>query len=287
MKIAVTGGSGRIGHWIIQDLIDHGYDVINLDQKEPEKSLCQTIITNLTDLGQVVGALFEADAIIHMGSIPVAYSHPNEVVFQNNVMTTYNVLEAAYLLGIKKVVMASSECLYGICFSKHKLSPTYVPIDEAHPQLPEDSYGLSKIVNEETAEMMCRRTDRQIIALRITNVITPEIYQQFPNFIYDPSRRENLLWSYIDVRDVASACRLSIEKSYLGFQAVNLAADETCMAIKSSELLATCYPTVTDIREPIDDYQSLLSNKKAKQLLGWEPQCNWREEVNKMKVKPF
>ncbi|MFB3164939.1 NAD(P)-dependent oxidoreductase [Neobacillus sp. 179-J 1A1 HS] len=284
-KVAVTGGSGRIGQWVIKDLLDHGYDVVNVDVNKPGEYLCRTITTDLSNLGQVYGALAGVDAVIHLGSIPVAYSHPNEVVFQNNVMSTYNVLEAASGLGIKKVVLASSECLYGICFAVHKLSPTYVPMDENHPQLPQDSYGLSKIVNEKTAEMFHRKSNMQIISLRITNVITTDIYKIFPGFIHDPSRRKVLLWSYIDVRDVASACRLGIEKDGLGCEALNIAADESSMDMKSSELMALCYPEVTDFREPIDGYQSLLSNKKAKQLLGWSPKYKWREEVEKILSK--
>jgi nucleoside-diphosphate-sugar epimerase len=281
-KVAVTGGSGRIGQWVIKDLLDHGYNVVNVDVNKPGEYLCTTITTDLSNLGQVYGALAGVDAVIHLGSIPVAYSHPNEVIFHNNVMSTYNVLEAASGLGIKKLVLASSECLYGIVFAVNKLSPTYVPLDEDHPQLPQDSYGLSKIVNEKTAEMFHRKSNMQIISLRITNVITPEIYKIFPDFIHDPSRRKVLLWSYIDVRDVASACRLGVEKDNLGCEALNLAADESSMDMKSSELMALCYPEVKNFREPIDGYQSLLSNKKAKQLLGWAPKYKWREEVEKI-----
>jgi len=281
-KIAVTGGSGRIGQWVIKDLLEHGYEVINVDMNKPQEYLCRTIITDLSDLGQVYGAIAGADAVIHLGSIPVAYSHPNEVVFLNNVMSTYNVLEACSGLGIKKVALASSECLYGICFAVNKISTVYVPMDEDHPQLPQDSYGLSKIVNEKTADMFHRKSNMQIVSLRITNVITPEIYHLFRSFIHDPSRREVLLWSYIDVRDVASACRLAVEKDELGCEAVNIAADETSMDMKSRELVAISYPDVTDFRDSLNGYESLLSNKKAKQLLGWAPKFKWREEVKKI-----
>lgn len=132
-KVVVTGGSGLLGRDVIKEFLDHGYDVVNADIKYPKESLCRTVITDLTNLGEVYGVLAGADAVVHLAAIPVAYSHANEVTFQNNVMSTYNILEAAGNLGIKKAVISSSESSYGICFSKQNLKPQYVPIDEEHP----------------------------------------------------------------------------------------------------------------------------------------------------------
>ena len=153
-KIVVTGGSGKLGTWVIKDLIEHGYEVLNADSKPPEKSLCDTIYTDLRNLGEAYGVLQDADAFIHLAAIPVAFSFPNEVTFQNNVMSTYNILEAAAGLGIKKAVIASSEAVYGIGFSKELHAPQYLPLDEEHPLLPEDPYGLSKVVSEKISEKL-------------------------------------------------------------------------------------------------------------------------------------
>jgi nucleoside-diphosphate-sugar epimerase len=203
----------------------------------------------------------------------------DQVTFENNVVSTYNILEAASGLGIKKAVIASSESSYGIVFSRNGLKPKYVPIDEDHPQLPEDSYGLSKVVAEASASMFNRRTGMQIVSMRIGNVISAEKYLPFPDFIHDSKQRKNILWSYIDARDIASACRLAVEKDGLGSTALNLAADDTSMDIKSCDLLKAEYPDVTDIRGPVDQYQTLLSNAKAKKLLGWKPLHFWRDNV--------
>lgn len=277
-KIVVTGGSGLLGHWVIKEFLDSGYEVVNADVKHPIDPLCKTIITDLQNLGEVYGVLAGADAVVHLAAIPVAYSHPNEVTFKNNVMSTYNILEAAGTLGIKKAVISSSESSYGIVFAVNGLSPQYAPLDEEHPQLPEDSYGLSKIVNEQTADMIHRRTGMQVVSMRLGNVIAPNMYENFPGFINDPEQRKVIMWSYIDTRDAAVAYRLAVETDGLGSVALNIAADDTSMDIESKHLVETIYPT-TEIRKKLEAYETLFSNEKAKKLLNWQPMHSWREYV--------
>lgn len=279
-KVVVTGGSGMLGRWVVRHFVEQGYEVVNVDTQKSPDSLCQTIIADLNNLGEVYGVLAGADAVVHLAAIPAANIKTSEVTFQNNVVSTYNILEAAAGLGIRKAVIASSESSYGICFAVNPLGPQYVPMDEAHPQLPEDSYGLSKVVNEQTAEMFQRRTGIQVVSLRIGNVIDPSAYERFPSFIHDPAQRDRILWSYIDTRDVASACQLAIETDGLGAVALNICADETSMAVPSRELMAARYPEVTDFRQPLEGHGSLLSNAKAKKLLKWQPKHLWRDYVN-------
>lgn len=278
-KVVITGVSGLLGPYVVDHFVEKGYDVLSVDITKPKKSSARFMTANLMNLGECYGILQGADAVIHLAAIPVAYSHPNEVTFQNNVMSTYNILEAAAGLGIKKAVIASSESSYGVVFSKQNLAPQYVPIDEDHPQLPEDCYGLSKIVAEKTADMINRRCGMQIVSLRIGNVITPEMYVNFHNFIHNPNPRRTILWSYIDARDIAEACRLAIETDGLGSVSLNLAADDTSMDIKSSELMKAEFPEVKDIRVPIDNYHTLLSNDKAKKMLNWQPVHCWRDNI--------
>ncbi|MFC4812159.1 NAD-dependent epimerase/dehydratase family protein [Paenibacillus sp. GCM10023250] len=278
-KVVVTGGSGMLGRWVVKHFVEQQYEVVNVDTVRPQEWLCPTILANLENLGEVYGALAGADAVVHLAAIPAAHIKTSEVTFQNNVMSTYNVLEAAAGLGIRKAVIASSESSYGIVFAVNRFGPSYVPVDEDHPQLPQDSYGLSKVVNEQTADMFHRRTGMQVVSLRIGNVIPPERYAQFPSFIHNSAERDRILWSYVDTRDIAEACRLAIEKDGLGSVAINLAADDTSMAIPSRQLMAEQFPETTEFREPLDGHESLLSNKRAKALLGWEPKHAWRTYV--------
>jgi nucleoside-diphosphate-sugar epimerase len=278
-KVVVTGGSGMLGKWVVKHFVEQGYDVLNADVRLPENPLCRTLLVDLNNLGETYGILAGADAVVHLAAIPAAHIKTSEVTFQNNVMSTYNILEAAAGLGIRKAVIASSESSYGIVFAVNRFGPQYVPIDEAHPQLPQDSYGLSKVVNELTADMFHRRTGMQIVSLRIGNVITPEAYEKFPQFIHDPKQRDRILWSYIDTRDIAEACRLAIEADGLGSVAVNLAADDSSMAVASRELIAAQYPEVTDFRQSLEGHETLFSNEKAKKLLNWQPKHAWRDYV--------
>ncbi|MFA9379812.1 MAG: NAD-dependent epimerase/dehydratase family protein [Acetanaerobacterium sp.] len=278
-KIVITGASGLLGPFVVDHFAESGYDVLSVDMTKPKNSTARHMTVDLLNLGECYGILAGADAVVHLAAIPVAYSHPNEVTFKNNVMSTYNILEAAAGLGIKKAVIASSEASYGIVFSKKNPVPQYVPVDEDHPQLPEDCYGLSKIVAEKTADMINRRCGMQVVSMRIGNVITPEMYKNFPAFIHEPKTRSTILWSYIDARDIAVACRLAVEADGLGSVALNLAADDTSMDIKNSELMRAEYPEVSDIRIPLDNYHTLLSNEKAKRLLNWKPVHCWRDNV--------
>ncbi|WP_067618954.1 NAD-dependent epimerase/dehydratase family protein [Alicyclobacillus acidiphilus] len=280
MKVVVTGGSGLLGPWVVREFVEAGYEVLNVDVKQPAEELCPTLIVDLTNLGEAVQALEGAEAVVHVAAIPRVGIRPNAATFETNTVSTYNILEAAATLGIRKAVITSSESSYGLVFATHPFDPLYVPVDEDHPQLPQDAYGLSKVVNELTAETFHRKTGMQIVSFRMGNVITPEKYRNFPGFIHQPELRKNILWSYIDARDAATAYRLAIEKDGLGAVKLNIAADWTSMDMTNGELLKACYPNVTDIRVPLDGYDTLLSNKKAKQLLGWQPVYHWRDHVS-------
>jgi len=278
MKVVVTGSAGRQGPYTVKHFLEHGYDVLSTDIIKPEQVFTTHVTANLSNLGEVYGLLQNADAVVHLAAIPVPYTYPNEVVFQNNVMTTYNILEASASLGIKKVVIASSECSYGIASSRSGLKPTYLPLDEEHPQLPEDCYGTGKIVGEVLADSFNRRTGMQVVSLRLGNIINEAKYKEFPDFIHTSAKRKGLIWNYIDARDVASACRLAIEKNGLGSIKLNIAADDTSMDIPSMELIKAEFPDI-EIREKIIGYQTLFSNKKAKEVLGWQPVHSWRDNV--------
>ncbi len=276
-RIIVTGGSGKAGHWIVKHLIEAGYDVVNVDARRPAVEPCRTIVADLTQLGQVVSAFSPFGTgdrrpyagVIHMAAIPRAHETPNDEIFRVNALGTYNVLEACACLGIGRVVLASSESSYGICFASEFFEPKYLPVDEAHPQLPEDTYGLTKIVNEVTAAAFHRRTGMQVISLRLGNILSPEDHDHVRARFDHPEDRLRILWSYIDARDVAIACRLGIERDHLGCEPVILAADDTSSNLPSQELIARFLPGVKELHRSFRDREALISNARAKEVLGW------------------
>ena len=281
-RIIVTGGSGKVGFWILKHLVEEGYDVVNVDTRRPATTQCRTIVADLTQLGQVItsfsphgtGNRTPYDGVIHLAAIPRPHAEPNDEVFRVNSLATYNVLEACGLLGIKKAVVASSESSYGFAFADKFFDPHYLPIDEAHPQLPADTYGLTKIVNEATAAMFHRRDGTQILSLRIGNVICPEDYAEIKAKLSDPADRAHIFWSFIDSRDLAIACRLGIEKSGLGCEAVNLCADHTSSKYPSQKLIKRFFPSVK-ITHSLPGRTALLSNARVKKLLGWKPKYDF------------
>lgn len=276
-RMMVTGGSGKVGHWVIKHLLEEGYDVVNVDLRAPAEALCRHLTTDLTDLGQVIDAFSPHssgnrapyDGVIHMAAIPRPQMHPNSEVWRVNTLSTYNVLEACGLLGIRKVVLGSSESSYGMCFANEFFEPKYLPVDEAHPQLPEDAYGLSKVVNETTAAMFHRRDGTQILSYRIGNVLAPEEHDRIKARFAHPEERLRILWSYIDARDLAIACRLGIERDRLGCEPLIIAADDTSSNLPSRELIKRFLPGVKHFRAPLTERKALIANDRAKEVLGW------------------
>ena len=199
-RVIVTGGSGLAGKWVVEDLVAHGYEVLNLDRVPMAKPVARTLITDLTDAGQVFNAIASStapkefsddlepqpiDAIVHFAAIPRIMITTDNEVFRINVMATYNVLDVASKLGIRKVIIASSETTYGIVFAHRHRDPEYFPLDEQYPVDPMDSYAMSKVINEVTAKAFHARTGADIYCFRIGNVLDPVDYQKFPAWLTD------------------------------------------------------------------------------------------------------
>ena len=169
---------------------------------------------------------------------------PDNELFRINAMGTYNVIEAAVKLGIKKIIIASSETTYGLVFAHEPRDPGYFPLDEDYDVDPMDSYALSKVVNEKTARAFALRSGADIYALRIGNVIEPHEYELFPQWFADPGFRKRIAWSYIDARDLGQITELASRRDGLGFQVFNAANDDTSSDLPTRELLARFYPDV-------------------------------------------
>ncbi len=200
-RIVFTGGTGKAGRHAVPYLAAKGYSILNVDLKPLALAGVNTLIADMTDSGQVFNALtmhfgFEGydagkppsppDAIVHFAAIPRVLIEPDNKTFAANVVSTYNVIEAAMKLGVRKVVIASSETTYGVCFAEGDKDFKQFPLDEDYPIDPMDSYGLSKLVNEQTARAFAARYGADIYALRIGNVIEPHEYDRFPGFVADP-----------------------------------------------------------------------------------------------------
>ena len=281
-RVIVTGGSGKVGRSCVAELLEHGYEVFNVDVARPAKELCPFTKVDLTDFGQTVEALSEiddlyrgVDAVVHLAAIPGPTQFPNSVTFAVNTVSTYNIFEAVRKLGIKNVVWGSSETLLGIPFHT---PPPYIPIDEEQPARPETSYSLSKLLGEEMAKQYCRwDPELKIVGLRFSNVMEPADYAKFPGYDSDPKLRRWNLWGYIDSRDAAQAIRKALETPLKGFEAFIIANAETVMNRPNAKLIAECFPGVP-VQKELGLNETLLSIEKARRILRYEPQHSWRKE---------
>ncbi|WP_054027379.1 NAD-dependent epimerase/dehydratase family protein [Bacillus sp. FJAT-28004] len=273
--IAVTGGSGKLGTQLVQSLQQQGYQVVSLDNQRSNQLHCKQIKVDLNDFGQVVAALHGADAIIHLAAIPAPLGHTYPYIFANNTVSGYHILEAASILGIRKVVMGSSESSYGFAWAETPFSPDYLPLDEEHPQQPQECYGLSKVLNELTAEMFDRRNGMQVISLRFSMITKPEDYKHLS--ISKPESFKKILWSYIDIRDAVSACIASIKVEDRGAICLNITSNDTLSDWETERLLQQFYPGVIDLRAPLTGRTAVVSNQMAKDTLDWSPQHSWAD----------
>jgi len=279
--IIVTGGSGLAGRAVIEDLVAHGYDVTSIDSApQPSGQAARFSRVELTDYGQTIAALSAIDervsdveGIVHLAAIPAPGLAPNHVIFETNMISTYNVFEAARVLGIRNVVWASSETVLGLPFTT---PPPYVPVDEEYRGRPESAYSLSKFLAEEMAKEFCRWDPAfKIFGLRFSNIMAPERYAEFPAFDADAKLRRWNLWAYIDARDAAQAVRLAIESPLKGAEVFIIANEDGVMSRPNDELLDAVFPGVTRKRA-FGPHETLLSIEKAKKLLGYQPAFNWR-----------
>jgi UDP-glucose 4-epimerase len=222
------------------------------------------------------------DAVVHFAAIPRVLIAPDNETYRVNVMGTYNVIEAAMKLGVHKVFIASSETTYGVCFAEGDKDFHAFPLEEDYDIDPMDSYGLSKVVNEKTARAFAMRYGADIYALRIGNVIEPHEYDRFPGFVADPMSRKRNAWSYIDARDLAQIVHLCLQKDGLGFQVFNAVNDTITADLPAAEFLARYCPKTPICRE-LAGNEAPLSNRKAREVLGFREKHNWRDEVAALK----
>ena len=276
-KIVVTGAAGRLAQAAITELLAHGHGVWGIDCVRPETLRCRFLPVDLTQPLAVVDALQGADAVLHLGAIPGPLSQPASVTYTNNVLSTYNVIEAAAALKVSRVVSASSVFALGWAEDASAFWPESIPVDESHPLTPFEAYGLSKQVGEDICAAASRRTGMSIVSLRLMNIIAADGYFALP--WPQPTRDRGLrfvMWPYVDIRDAARSCRLALEADTKGHEACFIAARDTRFDAPTLELLTEVAPATIRITGPLAQNASVVSIEKAHRLLGFEPEHHWR-----------
>lgn len=287
MRVVVTGGSGRLGQFVLRELFTHTHQVSSLDATQPRECPCPTYAADLTKFNLLPGHFEKADAVVHLARIRFPYTETGfdpatqkwrftNIIgdaerFNQNLAITNNVLAAAQVAGVKKIVCGSSLAVYGLYYPSTKLLPDYLPVDEMHPLRPQDPYGLTKLVGEKLCDALCQKTAVTIASLRFSGIYTEAHREMLQERKNDPLMRgTGALWSYIDARDAARACRLALEADLSGHQIFNIAAPGNLAGSSALDLVSRYLPQVKDLRAGLDGKGSGYSVAKAKNVLGFE-----------------
>jgi len=277
-KVVVTGGSGRLGQFVIRDLLAHGYQVLSLDKVPPREKLCPSWLADLRHSGDLFEALKDAYGIVHLGAYQAPNLAPDAKTLSNNVSATYNVLRAAADLKVKKVVIASSTAAFGFIYAKKLWAPEYLPLDEDYPSTPQDSYGLSKVLGEQVADSIVSiNEDMTVSSLRFPGVNFDLTYESFRERWRNPPARTSGFWTYIDARDAASTCRLAVEARFKGHEIFIASAPKNCMIQPTLELVKKYLPKRAKIKKVAGSHWSCVDSSKARRMLGFKPEHLWQD----------
>ena len=284
MKVVVTGGAGKIGQWVVRELVSdssgsapHEVTVFDRAIRTDEVGV-RFLSGDILDLGQVFGALAGAEAVIHLAGIPTHSVAPNEDTFRINAMGTFNVHEAAWRLGIQRVVTASSEAVLGWAPDTmvREFAPDYLPIDEDHPVGAQEAYCLSKIACEAIVRSYTAKCGMETVVLRPPWVVSPEELEALgEKGGVTPNRFA--LFHYVDTRDLADAFRLAIERPLDGCHVLLTGSGESTVDEPLCSLYPRLMPAIGNRASSLSGIRSSVSNERARKILGWVPKRSWRQ----------
>lgn len=295
MRVLVTGALGLVGRAVVPALQAAGHSVIATDLATATFGASPPgeapyVRADLTDAGEVYALVGGAspgqgekpgpfDAVVHAGAIPAPGKHAPHVVFQNNLMATFNIVEACVRWRVPRLVNFSSETAPGFIFAERPFFPDYLPVDEEHPLRPQDPYALSKVFGEQLCDAAVRRSDLRCISIRPSWVQEAASYaRNLGPLLRDRTARSVAGWPYIDVLDLAEAVRLSTESDLPGHEVFYIASPDTIGGRDLHAAWRAAFPDSTTELRPVDRPDaSAIDCSKATRLLGWHPTRSWRD----------
>ncbi len=284
MRVVVTGGAGRLGQLTITELLDHGHEVLSIDKVPISESVCRCSVIDLLQVQDLVQAFEGADAVIHLARKKFPYTSNgfdpasrtwktpdvlgDAAIFSYNVTISYNVMAAAFAAGVTKLVMGSSLTIYGFYYPSRWSVPEYLPVTEDYPLRPQDPYSLSKLVVERACDAFASKSDMQVASLRFAGICADFTHQSLRERRKNPLRWSGPLWTYIDVRDAALACRLAVEANVAGHEAFNICAPNTIMERPTAELVRQYLPHAK-LRANSEGNWAGYDSGKSRRMLGF------------------
>ncbi|MGI5288779.1 NAD-dependent epimerase/dehydratase family protein [Nonomuraea polychroma] len=286
MRVVITGAHGKVGRAAVKALMEAGHEVTAVDLtrpvwERPEPGEPHYLQADLTDAGQAFAVVRGADAVVHAAALPDPTHNPPQVVFQNNLMSTFNLIEAAVRFGVPRLVNLSSETVPGFFFPERKFLPDYAPVDEDHPIRPQDPYALAKHFGEQLMDAAVRRSDIRCISLRPSWVQHEGNYERnLGPMVRDPSLAGAGLWSYIDVYDLADAIVLAVESQLPGHEVFYIASPDNVGGHDFAAVLRQYFGDQIELRPLARPDASGISCAKAHRMLGWNPKRSWRDYLD-------
>ncbi len=274
MRILVTGASGRIGRYVVKELINAGHSVTGVDVLASEGRMPRFLRVDLTDAGEVYQALAAVgvEVVVHLGAWANAGVVPDTRTYGDNVQGAFNLFQACADLGVQRVVSASSAQVYGFA----EAPPVYVPVDEVHPLRPANCYALSKVVGEQTADYFVKRFGMTILSFRFMGIRTPvQLDAEIDGLVQDPSKGASLLWTRTDARDAAIACRLAVEAECVSSGPYNITGARVVLSEPTATLVERYFRDTTEVRDALPGHISPVSCAKAEATFGYQPQFVW------------
>ncbi|MBF8194373.1 NAD(P)-dependent oxidoreductase [Nonomuraea sp. K274] len=286
MRVVVTGAHGKVGRAAVNALAAAGHEVTAVDVtrpifERPDPGTPRYQQADLTDAGAAFAVVRGAEAVVHAAAIPDPTSNPPHVVFQNNLMATFNMIEAAVRMGVSRFVNISSETVPGFFFPERPFLPDYAPVDEEHPIRPQDPYALAKHFGEQLMDAAVRRSDIRCISLRPSWVQWEGNYERnLGPQVRDAAEVGAGLWSYIDVYDLADAIVLATESALPGHEVFYIASPDNAGGHDFATMLRQYLGDQVELRPLARPDASGISCAKAHRLLGWNPKRSWRDYLD-------
>jgi nucleoside-diphosphate-sugar epimerase len=286
MNVLVTGARGKVGAATVRALIQAGHAVTATDVtrgifERPAPDEPAYIQADLTEPGDAFSLMRGMEAVVHAAAIPDPTHNLPATVFQNNIMATFNVLEAAIRFGVSRLVNISSETVPGFFFPERPFLPDYVPVDEEHPIRPQDPYALSKYFGELLMDAAVRRSDIRCISIRPCWVQHEGNYERnLGPQVRDAAVLSPNLWSYIDVYDLADALVLAVTSRLPGHEVFYIASPDNVGGRPFAEMVRKYYGSAIELRALAREDSSGISSAKAMKLLGYAPKRSWRDYLD-------
>lgn len=279
VKVLVTGAAGTLGREIVRQLRSQGWTVRADDRVPLDPAEADEVSSgDLLDPERVRGIVEGVSAVVHAAAIPAPMLGTEQEIFHNNVLSTYQVLDAAGRAGVPRIVYISSLSALGFAYATHVISPERIPVTEEHPYLAEDVYGLSKHLGERIAKTVALRWESTVVSLRFPFLgHGPRLRHHLDWVRADPGNDSRGLWAWLDTRDAARAVEAALTRPLTGHNLIQVVADDSTSSVPTAELLRRYHPDSV-LTEPIEGFDTAFSTARSRELLGFKAMYGWRED---------